>query len=316
MPPRSWRACGSPFGPTSPRARPRCRARDVLPPAQRQSGRAPRHRAHRCGRRRLGGDLAVQRGPSESAAGSPAPRPSSFPPRSGCPWGWPPAPTPSRPCGSRADRPSSLSPTGWSNVGARASTWDSNGWSGPRAGPIPTVDGLLSRLLDTVGPHGSDDDVAVLAFRWTSPADAAAARGGTSRSGQLNELSPAAAVELDPAQGVQWLARTLIHQVSWLDTARIVARDGRCERDGAGRAAMPTADRPQVEVSLSLEDPSAPVICLAGDSIWRVWRRRNRVWNRTWPPGPNGSRSILRSSHSWTVQESPFWSRWQTTSER
>jgi serine phosphatase RsbU (regulator of sigma subunit) len=44
------------------------------------------------------------------------------------------------------------------------------------AGPIPTVDGLVTRLLDTLGPHGSDDDVAVLAFRWTSPADDPAAR--------------------------------------------------------------------------------------------------------------------------------------------
>ena len=44
------------------------------------------------------------------------------------------------------------------------------------AGPIPHVDDLLSRLLGTVGPQGSDDDVAVLAFRWTSPADARAAR--------------------------------------------------------------------------------------------------------------------------------------------
>ncbi len=41
-------------------------------------------------------------------------------------------------------------------------------------GPIVAVDDLLVRLLETVGPHGSDDDVAVLAFRWTSPADAAA----------------------------------------------------------------------------------------------------------------------------------------------
>ncbi len=47
------------------------------------------------------------------------------------------------------------------------------------SGPIPTVDGLLSRLLDTVEPHGSDDDVAMLAFRWTSPAGAAAS--GTAR---------------------------------------------------------------------------------------------------------------------------------------
>jgi serine phosphatase RsbU (regulator of sigma subunit) len=43
-------------------------------------------------------------------------------------------------------------------------------------GPIPTVDCLVTRLLDTLGPHGSDDDVAVLAFRWTSPADDSAAR--------------------------------------------------------------------------------------------------------------------------------------------
>ena len=28
---------------------------------------------------------------------------------------------------------------------------------------------------------------------------------------------------------------------------------------------MPTADRPQIEVSLSLKDPLAPVICLAGE---------------------------------------------------
>jgi serine phosphatase RsbU (regulator of sigma subunit) len=39
------------------------------------------------------------------------------------------------------------------------------------AGSISTVDDLLSRLLGTLGPAGSDDDVAMLAFRWTSPVD-------------------------------------------------------------------------------------------------------------------------------------------------
>jgi len=37
--------------------------------------------------------------------------------------------------------------------------------------PAPTVDELLTRLTATLGPVGSDDDVAILAFRWTSPAD-------------------------------------------------------------------------------------------------------------------------------------------------
>jgi serine phosphatase RsbU (regulator of sigma subunit) len=41
-------------------------------------------------------------------------------------------------------------------------------------GPISTVDDLLARLLGTLGPAGSDDDVAMLAFRWTSPVDAPA----------------------------------------------------------------------------------------------------------------------------------------------
>jgi len=44
---------------------------------------------------------------------------------------------------------------------------------------VSTVDDLVSRLLDTVGRDGSDDDVAVLAFRWTSSADAPA--GPTAR---------------------------------------------------------------------------------------------------------------------------------------
>ena len=44
------------------------------------------------------------------------------------------------------------------------------------AGHVPTVDDLVSRLLDTVGPVGAKDDIAVLAFRWTSPADAPAGR--------------------------------------------------------------------------------------------------------------------------------------------
>ena len=39
------------------------------------------------------------------------------------------------------------------------------------AGKTSTVDDLLSRLLSTLGPAGSDDDVAMLAFRWTSPVD-------------------------------------------------------------------------------------------------------------------------------------------------
>lgn len=36
---------------------------------------------------------------------------------------------------------------------------------------VATMEGLLTRLTATLGPAGSDDDVAVLAFRWTSPAD-------------------------------------------------------------------------------------------------------------------------------------------------
>jgi serine phosphatase RsbU (regulator of sigma subunit) len=38
-------------------------------------------------------------------------------------------------------------------------------------GRTSTVDDLLSLLLGTLGPAGSDDDVAMLAFRWTSPVD-------------------------------------------------------------------------------------------------------------------------------------------------
>jgi serine phosphatase RsbU (regulator of sigma subunit) len=40
-------------------------------------------------------------------------------------------------------------------------------------GPVPAVDQLLSNLVATLGPNGSDDDVAMLAFRWTDPLDAA-----------------------------------------------------------------------------------------------------------------------------------------------
>jgi serine phosphatase RsbU (regulator of sigma subunit) len=39
--------------------------------------------------------------------------------------------------------------------------------------PDPSVDALLTRLIDTLGPAGSDDDVALLGFRWTRPAEAA-----------------------------------------------------------------------------------------------------------------------------------------------
>jgi serine phosphatase RsbU (regulator of sigma subunit) len=42
-----------------------------------------------------------------------------------------------------------------------------------------TVDDLLSRLLATLGPAGSDDDVAMLAFRWTSPVGAPAPPAAT-----------------------------------------------------------------------------------------------------------------------------------------
>ncbi len=35
--------------------------------------------------------------------------------------------------------------------------------------PALTVEDLITRLTATLGPAGSDDDVAVLAFRWTSP---------------------------------------------------------------------------------------------------------------------------------------------------
>jgi serine phosphatase RsbU (regulator of sigma subunit) len=45
-------------------------------------------------------------------------------------------------------------------------------------GTISTVDDLLARLLSTLGPAGSDDDVAMLAFRWTSPVDAPAPQAG------------------------------------------------------------------------------------------------------------------------------------------
>lgn len=36
---------------------------------------------------------------------------------------------------------------------------------------VSNLDELLTRLTATLGPAGSDDDVAVLAFRWTSPVD-------------------------------------------------------------------------------------------------------------------------------------------------
>jgi serine phosphatase RsbU (regulator of sigma subunit) len=44
-------------------------------------------------------------------------------------------------------------------------------------GGISSVDDLLSRLLGTLGPAGSDDDVAMLAFRWTSPVAESAPQG-------------------------------------------------------------------------------------------------------------------------------------------
>jgi anti-sigma B factor antagonist len=47
------------------------------------------------------------------------------------------------------------------------------------------------------------------------------------------------------------------------DLDRIVVRDGLARR--RGRAAMPIADRPLVEVSLTREDAAAPVISLAGE---------------------------------------------------
>ena len=34
---------------------------------------------------------------------------------------------------------------------------------------VPTIDDLLTRLISTLGTSGSDDDIAVLAFRWTQP---------------------------------------------------------------------------------------------------------------------------------------------------
>ena len=36
-------------------------------------------------------------------------------------------------------------------------------------GDPATIDGLLAGLTATLGPDGAADDVAVLAFRWTSP---------------------------------------------------------------------------------------------------------------------------------------------------
>ena len=36
---------------------------------------------------------------------------------------------------------------------------------------VSTVEDLITRLTATLGPAGSDDDVCVLAFRWTSPTD-------------------------------------------------------------------------------------------------------------------------------------------------
>jgi len=37
---------------------------------------------------------------------------------------------------------------------------------------IPAGDRLVSNLTATLGPTGSDDDVAMPAFRWTDPQDA------------------------------------------------------------------------------------------------------------------------------------------------
>ena len=34
---------------------------------------------------------------------------------------------------------------------------------------VPTIDGLLTHLIATLGTAGSDDDIAILAFRWTKP---------------------------------------------------------------------------------------------------------------------------------------------------
>jgi serine phosphatase RsbU (regulator of sigma subunit) len=37
------------------------------------------------------------------------------------------------------------------------------------ADPVPTIDDLLTNLISTLGTAGSDDDIAILAFRWTRP---------------------------------------------------------------------------------------------------------------------------------------------------
>jgi serine phosphatase RsbU (regulator of sigma subunit) len=38
---------------------------------------------------------------------------------------------------------------------------------------VSSVDDLLTRLTATLGPAGSDDDIAILAFRWTQPKESA-----------------------------------------------------------------------------------------------------------------------------------------------
>lgn len=51
--------------------------------------------------------------------------------------------------------------------------------------PVPTVDDLVTRLTDTLGPTGSDDDVAVLALRWTSPPGPGGAGGPAALADQI-----------------------------------------------------------------------------------------------------------------------------------
>ena len=48
---------------------------------------------------------------------------------------------------------------------------------------------------------------------------------------------------------------------------------------------MEVADQPDVVVTVTDDDPSAPVIALAGNWIFPVWNRLERVSNRCWPTG-------------------------------
>ena len=58
----------------------------------------------------------------------------------------------------------------------------------------PTIDDLLTRVISTLGTSGADDDIAVLAFRWTQPEPSDAQPTEL----DLPELPQAQPTELDP----------------------------------------------------------------------------------------------------------------------